>query len=80
VLEVLKLAGINCKRGACHRFRDTFAITLLKGGETLSTVCEFLGHSDVRITKEHYIKFIDDYRKEFAKRSRVLNYQFPLAG
>lgn len=77
VLRVLKIAGLP---GACHRFRDTFAVSMLKGGEPLTTVCEFLGHSDVRITREHYEKHIDEYRKQFAKRARVLNYEFPLVG
>jgi hypothetical protein len=39
-----------------------------------------LGHSDVRITQQHYLKLIPGYRERMSQSTRVLAYQFPLAG
>jgi integrase len=82
VKKVVRLAGI--KEGACHRFRDTFAINLLvgsgKNGTDILTVSQMLGHSDVRITQQHYLKLIPGYRERMSQSTRVLAYQFPLAG
>lgn len=81
VLKVLSIAGID---GACHRFRDTFAINMLVGdGETgadIFTVSKMLGHSDVKITDEHYLKLVPGYQERMSQSTRVLAYQFPLAG
>lgn len=81
VKAVLKLAGIQ---GTCHKFRDTFAINMLVGdGEKCAdiyTVSKMLGHSDVRITDQHYMKLVKGYRERMSKMTRVLAYQFPKAG
>jgi site-specific recombinase XerD len=76
VRRVLDLAGIE---GACHRFRDTFAVHMLQAGVDIFTVCQFLGHSDVKITQKHYVKFVPGYRERIAQRTRMLDYKFPLA-
>lgn len=77
VLKVLEMAGIE---GACHRFRDTFAINMLVQGADIFTVSQALGHSDVKITQAHYLKLIPGYRERMSQSTRVLAYQFPLAG
>jgi site-specific recombinase XerD len=81
VLEVLKLAGLS---GACHRFRDTFAVNLLVGNgkerTDIFTVSQMLGHSDVSITQDHYLKLIPGYNERMSQSTRVLAYQFPAAG
>jgi site-specific recombinase XerD len=77
VLKVLALAGLS---GACHRFRDTFAINMLSAGADIFTVSQMLGHSDVKITQDHYLKLIPGYRERMSQSTRVLAYQFPLAG
>jgi len=82
VLAVLKLAGLS---GACHRFRDTFAINMLTGDgganrADILSVSLMLGHSDVEITKNHYVKLVPGYREHMSSLTRVLAYQFPAAG
>ncbi|HEY6371271.1 MAG TPA: tyrosine-type recombinase/integrase [Candidatus Sulfotelmatobacter sp.] len=75
------LAGIE---GSCHTLRDTFAINMLVGNGEKSadiyTVSKMLGHSDVKITDDHYVKLIPGYAELMSKATRVLAYQFPLAG
>ncbi len=45
-------AGVQ--NGHAHRFRDTFAVELLKAGTPIERVSIFLGHASVRITEKHY--------------------------
>lgn len=80
--KVLKLAGIT--EGACHRFRDTFAVAMLTGdgGQNradLLTVSRMLGHSDPKITAEHYVKLVEGYEEFMSQQTRVLAYVFPEA-
>lgn len=71
VKQVLALAGLP---GLCHRFRDTFAINMLTNGVDVFTVSQALGHSDVRITQQHYLNLVKDYRQRMSRSTRVLNY------
>jgi integrase/recombinase XerD len=50
--QVFKKAEV--KDGHAHRFRDTFAVELLKAGTPIERVSIFLGHSSTRITEKHY--------------------------
>lgn len=77
IVEVLREAGLT---GACHRFRDTFAINLLTAGADIVTVCDMLGHSDIKITKDHYLKAVPGYGETMSQKTRLLNYQFPRKG
>lgn len=76
VVEVLARAGVT---GACHRFRDTFAVNLLVGGTDIFTVSQALGHSDVKITANHYLNLVPGYRERMSQATRVLNYHLPQA-
>lgn len=49
---VFELADV--KDGHSHRFRDTFAVSLLEKGVSLENVSVLLGHSSVKITERHY--------------------------
>ena len=42
------------QEGRTHRFRDTFAVELLKAGTPMERVSKLLGHSSIRITEKHY--------------------------
>jgi integrase/recombinase XerD len=44
----------NVKNAHSHRFRDTFAVSLLEKGVSIENVSVLLGHSSVRITERHY--------------------------
>ena len=41
-----------------HRFRDTFAVSLLLKGISLESVSKLLGHSSIKITKRHYAPWV----------------------
>ena len=41
-----------------HRFRDTFAVSLLLKGDSLDSVSKLLGHSSIKITERHYAPWV----------------------
>lgn len=57
-------------RGYAHRFRDTFAVELLLAGVPTEEVAILLGHSNIKITQEHYSPWV---------RSRQLQLEANLA-
>ncbi len=61
VSRVCKLAGIQ--NGHPHRFRDTFAVELLRKGASLHTVQLLLGHSSIRTTEKHYAPFVLEFQQ-----------------
>jgi integrase/recombinase XerD len=50
--KLFRAAGV--RGGHAHRFRDTFAVELLKAGTPIERVSILLGHSSVKITEKHY--------------------------
>jgi integrase/recombinase XerD len=44
--------------GHAHRFRDTFAISLLLKGVDLANVSVLLGHSSIKVTERHYSPWV----------------------
>jgi integrase/recombinase XerD len=56
ISKVFKLAGIA--NAHTHRFRDTFAVSLLDADVSLENVSRLLGHQSVRITEKHYSPWV----------------------
>jgi integrase len=46
--------------GYAHRFRDTFSVELLLAGVPMEEVSVLLGHSNIKITQEHYSPWVRD--------------------
>ena len=63
-------AGIGCSStcsrratppivgGHPHRFRDTFAVSLLLKGVSLESVSKLLGHTSIKVTERHYAPWV----------------------
>ena len=56
--SLLRAAGI--KHGYAHRFRDTFSVELLLAGVPIEQVAVALGHSNIKVTQEHYNPWVRD--------------------
>ncbi|SLM27839.1 hypothetical protein MTBBW1_1150012 [Desulfamplus magnetovallimortis] len=54
------LSGVNC---VFHDLRRTYGAWLIINGCDLVTVQENLGHSDITVTRNHYIHLMMDYKK-----------------
>jgi hypothetical protein len=55
-LAVFQEAGMA--NGYAHRFRDTFAVDLLKAGVPMERVSIVLGHSSIKVTEKHYSPWV----------------------
>jgi len=55
--QVFALAGV--RDGTSHRFRHTFATTLLTQGISVELVSRWLGHASVRVTEKHYSHYLE---------------------
>lgn len=56
ISKVFKRAKIT--NGHTHRFRDTFAVSLLEAGVSLEDVSALLGHQNLRVTQKHYAPWV----------------------
>ena len=72
IARVCALAGV--KDGHPHRFRDTFAIHLLRAGASLHTVQLLLGHKSVRTTEKHYAPFVLEYQQVIDSATAKLSF------
>jgi integrase/recombinase XerD len=52
LIAVAKIAGV--KNPHFHRFRDTFAVSLLNEGVSIEIVSVLLGHASIKVTEKHY--------------------------
>lgn len=65
---VFELAKV--KDAHSHRFRDTFAVSLLEKGVSVENVSVLLGHSSVRITERHYKPWVKTLQKKLEDEVR----------
>lgn len=65
VFEAAKVHGAHS-----HRFRDTFAVSLLEAGVSIENVSVLLGHSSVRITERHYKPWVKTLQKKLEDEVR----------
>jgi integrase len=56
--SLFKLAEIG--RAHAHRFRDTFSVELLLAGVPIEQVSILLGHSNIKVTQQHYNPWVRD--------------------
>jgi integrase/recombinase XerD len=56
------LAGIV--NGYAHRFRDTFSVELLLAGVPIEQVSILLGHTNIKITQQHYSPWVRDRQRQ----------------
>ncbi|MBI3492678.1 MAG: tyrosine-type recombinase/integrase [Acidobacteria bacterium] len=63
-------AMANVKDAHSHRFRDTFAVSLLEKGVSIENVSVLLGHSSVRITERHYKPWVRTLQKKLEDEVR----------
>jgi integrase/recombinase XerD len=54
--DVFRDAGIHDAHS--HRFRDTFAVSLLQAGVSLENVSTLLGHRNFKVTQRHYSPWV----------------------
>lgn len=57
-----------------HRFRDTFAITLLLAGVDIRTVQLLLGHESLHTTEKHYAPYVKEFQVKLDSAVDKLNF------
>jgi integrase len=56
--KVFATATPTITGGHPHRFRDTFAVSLLLKGVSIEIVSKLLGHSSIKVTERHYAPWV----------------------
>jgi integrase/recombinase XerD len=57
-------------KGTAHRFRHTFAVSLLMKGVPVERVAILLGHSSTKVTQRHYSSWIAARQEQLEKDVR----------
>jgi len=55
IAKLLKLAGV---KGSAHKFRHTFATSLLQNGVSVEIFARLVGDSSAEVTRKHYDHWI----------------------
>lgn len=63
--SVFESSGV--KDAHSHRFRDTFAVSLLLAGVPIGDVSILLGHSSIKITEKHYAPWVRERQDRLEK-------------
>jgi integrase len=63
-----------------HRFRDTFAVSLLLKGVSLDSGSKLLGHSSIKITERHYGPWVKKQLEAEVRRQVATESNRPLLG
>ena len=75
IRRVLKRAKVT--DGHPHRFRDTFAVELLKNGVPLHTVQLLLGHTSIKTTEKHYAPYVASMQRLLDEAVATLHFGQP---
>jgi site-specific recombinase XerD len=65
-----RLFGLAGIQGHAHRFRDTFAVSLLQKGVSLENVSVLLPHQSIRVTEKHYAPWVSSRQESLDREVR----------
>jgi integrase len=71
---------VNVPDGHPHRFRDTFAVRLLREGVPLERVSKLLGHRSIRITEQHYWPWVQSLQLQMNRMTELMTASVPCNG
>jgi site-specific recombinase XerD len=71
VLITAGLKGEADKGESSHRFRHTFAVELLKDGESIENVSKLMGHKNVETTEDAYAAWVTARQKSLIESQRA---------
>jgi integrase/recombinase XerD len=74
-----RLFGLAGVQGHAHRFRDSFAVSLLQRGVSLENVAVLLGHQSIKVTEKHYAPWVKSRQENLEREVRKAWPQLPRA-